>query len=106
MKCIKSSSEREVQGNKCLSKQKSQKKPNLTSETTRKLGNNKDQRRNKWRDKKDKRKNHCNKRWVFPKVKFIKLQVDSPGQFGFKHKSEMKETHNWYHRYVKNKRLL
>ena len=44
MKCIKSSSEREVQGNKYLSKQKSQKKPNLTSETTRKLGNNKDQR--------------------------------------------------------------
>lgn len=55
MKCIKSSSEREIQGNKYLSKQKSQKKPNLTSETTRKLGNNKDQRRYKWRDKKDKR---------------------------------------------------
>lgn len=36
MKCSKSSSEREVQGNKYLSKQTSQKKPNLTSETTRK----------------------------------------------------------------------
>ena len=98
MKCIKSSSEREVHSNKYLSKQKSQKKPNLTSETTRKLGNNKDQRRYKWRDKKDKRP--LQQEVGLSKGKIHKTLA------GLTRTEKKEETHTCYHRYTKDKSLL